>query len=369
MDKLRRREDRIQAMKSARAVQLAAVTKQQTTLAALKAARQAAVRLAQEQKKDTKEKAKSKSKSRAEGAQVAVPAEKEIPLSVPHTTPATTVPETGRRTSLAGRRTSLTGRRMSGTQLKAGTTDDVVNGTFEKVGVTIYNPPKQFRCIFQHGAVLRNVPVTRKLCDAWNNVGLVDFGDIVLAKALHEDVSRSAHVHNITHPGIQQGGSYYELCSNARPVIPGSDFVPAELNSVQHQPGGWLPLLSADGLPLLEEVTDVVDAAVAAEMSAAGSETAGPVAVPAGFPGPITLAQPSEAADNGGLSSHSEHLMDVRRAIVTLVTAHDPDNASAEKAPGLLMKLLQDWEGKEIALLHALHKDYSTRRTGAGRTG
>ena len=211
----------------------------------------------------------------------------------------------------------------------------------------MFDPPCEFKCVYANGGILKSLPLTREECTPLHQVGLVDLHDVVLVKAIHTDVSHG------------KGGAFYEIVSNPRPIIPGSDFVPALASDAA--PGGWLPV-AHNNSPLLAMVNQ--EAAKPVPALAAASPRASILKIKEK---PITYERPWMSEANGCIhDSHPEHIADVKHAIAALVTSYDAANAAIA---GKIEALLVEWEGKELALLHILHAAYSNRNEGLGKKG
>jgi len=236
-------------------------------------------------------------------------------------------------------------------------------------GVTVFNPPREFKCIFEHGGVLKSLPLTREFSTSEHHVGLIDMHDILLVKAIHTNVSITAALSDSVQRG---GGAFYEIVSNPKPIIPGSDFLPAD-GSSSAAAGGWLPVMH-NNEPLLAMVNPEPAALPTSALTgrAASGPTSGPAAVFAApatgilmiKETPITPERPLLAQPNGDVhDSHPSHIADVKQAITSLVSVYDAPNAAIA---GKVDALLHDWEGKELALLHILHAAYSKKKGSAG---
>ncbi len=179
--------------------------------------------------------------------------------------------------------------------------------------VHLYNPPRKFQCVFEHGAFIRALPIPKRFIKtSEDQIGEIDRGDIVLVKCVHRDVSKTT---SFTHLGVQAGGSYLELVSP------------------QGKAAGWVPCFNGT-FPILE-----------------------PFIIPQpGYPNSIVFADPEEAEENGDINKNDpKRMKEVRAAIRTLVELYDDKNSDK------ISELLIGWQNKEVCLLHILHEQYALK--------
>ncbi len=199
--------------------------------------------------------------------------------------------------------------------------DEFVEKVLKVGDVKRFDPPREFKCIFKAGAFIRCAPIDRSFIKSTkDNIGLLDFDDIVLVKSIHSNVKESTF---FDHDGVI-GGSYFELAMPEGGI------------------SGWVPVSNGAHI-LLEEV----DAPPAPEP---------PLSSPS-HDDEIVDQDPADADNNtdGGSNYSDAELKEIRAAICTLVVLYDSKNEPK------LTQLLSDWRDKEVALLHVLHEHYALK--------
>jgi len=259
------REFRRAEQRKERAKKFAEIEKQKLTLAALKAARRAQVQALLDQKAAAKRAAAGSGSTKGKGA---APPKAVLP-------PA--------------RRSSIEGSQLVRVQPPAALPKDA--DTHEEFkppptapeGVIVFDPPREFKCVYEHGGILKSLPLSRESSTSEHHVGLVDMGDVLLVKAIHADASR---ILALSDSEQTSGGAFYEVVSNPKPVVPGTDFLPASGSSAAA--GGWLPVLH-NNAPLLVMVNPE-DAAPPAPAPASA-----PAPSPTLAPAPILSTSPQDS--------------------------------------------------------------------------